>query len=481
VGEKVISHTIMTSFKGMISLCLALLFVFSPKAFAISIPDEQKLGKEFMDMIQDQGLIIHDPVVRKMIKTVGRHIVETLPVQPFHFDFNMLNDQSFNAFASPSANIFVNRGLITALDTMDEFAGIMAHEVAHAASRHVSESIDRAKLVTMGSLAGMLAGVLIGSVGGGGDAAQALTMGSMAAGQSAMLSFTRENETEADQKAVLFLENTGYDPRGLLAGLTKMRESDFRGIEGIPDYFKTHPGTGNRIAHLAGILADYTPPENKPAPPENYDFQMVKYRVIGLYSAPDAYIDKINLKLEKDPDNPALNYGLGLLYARAGRLELGFSHLSRALAADPFDPMVLLELGRLHIRNQNYSSALSVLEGVSTDKVMGDLAVYYRSVAQIETGSLNAAETGLKRVLATKNPGFARANYHMANIMSQRKQAPMSHYYLGIYYADIMDVKNAVRHLTRAVETLEDEKIKKKAGNRLDEVRGKAKKKARQR
>ncbi len=471
----------MKSFKGLVSICLAVVFVFSPNAFSISIPDEQKLGKEFMDMIQDQGLIIHDPVVRKMINTVGNHIVGILPVQPFHFDFNMINDDSFNAFASPSANIFVNRGLITALDTMDEFAGIMAHEVAHAASRHVSQSIDRSKLVTMGSLAGMLAGVLLGSAGGGGDAAQALTMGSMAAGQSAMLSFTRENETEADQKAVLFLERTGYDPRGMLAGLTKMRESDFRGIEGIPDYFKTHPGTGSRIAHLAGILADYKAPENKPVPPENYDFQMVKYRVIGLYSNPDTYIDKIKLMLETDPDNPALNYGLGLLYARTSHLELGFSHLDRALAADPLDPMVLLELGRLHIRNQNYPSAISVLEGVTRDKVIGELAVYYRAIAQIETGSLNAAEEGLKQVLATKDPGFARANYHLANIMSQRGQAPMSHYYLGIYYADTLDVKNADRHLTRAVETLEDEKIKETAQNRLDEVRGKAKKLARQR
>jgi len=471
----------MKFFKGLVSLSLALLFVFSPNAFAISIPDEQKLGKEFMGMIEEQGVIIHDPVVRKMITTVGNHIVETLPVQPFHYDFNMINDESFNAFASPSANIFVNRGLISALDTMDEFAGIMAHEVAHAASRHVSQSIDRSKLVTMGSLAGMLAGVLIGSAGGGGDAAQALTMGSMAAGQSAMLSFTRENETEADQKAVLFLENTGYDPRGMLAGLIKMRESDFRGIEGIPDYFKTHPGTGNRIAHLAGILADYKVPENKPSPPENYDFQMVKYRVIGLYSNPDAYINKISLMLEKDPENPALNYGLGLLCARTSRLELGFSHLDKALEADPFDPIVLLELGRLHIRNQNYTSALSVLDGVTQDKVVGNLAVYYRAVAQIETGNLNAAEKGLKQVLATKDPGFARANYHMANIMSQRRNAPMSHYHLGIYYADIMDVKNAVRHLTRTVETIEDEKIKEKAQNRLDEVMGKAKKAARQR
>jgi len=467
----------MKFFKKMIALSLVLLFILSPRAFAISIPEEQKLGKEFMETIRDHGLISHDPVVRKMINTVGNHILKTLPVQPFHFDFNMINDETFNAFASPSANIFVNRGLIAALDTMDEFAGILGHEIAHAVSRHVSESIDRSKLISMGSLAGILAGVLVGAAGGDIEAAQALTMGSAAAAQSAMLSFTRDNETEADQKAVLFLGQTGYDPKGLLSGLTKMRASDYQGVEGIPDYFKTHPGTGSRIAHLASILADYTPPQDKPAPPPNYDYQMIKYRIIGLYSDPEAYIDKIKLMLEKDPDNPALNYGLGLLYGRTSRLESGFSHLNKTLASAPLDPMVLIELGKLHIRNQSYKSALSVLEGVVQDKILGDLALYYQAVAQIELGNLDAAETGLNKVLATKDPGFARANYHLANIMSQRQKVPMSHYYLGIYYADKRDFKNSVRHLTRAVETLEDRTLKEKAEKRLKEIKKKTAKK----
>ncbi|WDP92424.1 MAG: M48 family metalloprotease [Desulfobacter sp.] len=466
----------MTSFRTAIALCLALSIVSPPQAFAISIPDEQKLGKEYMEIIENQGLIIHDPVVTKMISTVGQHIIAGLPPQPFHFDFNMINDESFNAFASPAANIFIHRGLIASLDTMDEFAGIMAHEVAHAASRHVSESIDRAKLVTMGSLAGMLAGVLVGAAGGGGEAAQALTLGTAAAGQSAMLSFTRENETEADQKAVLFMAKTGYDPRGLLSALNKIRQSDYQGVEGIPDYFKTHPGTGSRIAHLASILEDYTPPADKPAPPPNYDFQMVKYRVIGLYAAPDTQMEKLALMLEKNPDNRALNYGLGILYGRTSRLDDARALLNKALSQDPFDPMVLLELGRLNIRSGDYDSAISVLEGVTRDEVMGDLGVYYRSVAQIETGRLTAAEAGLQSLLAKNNPGFEKANYHMANIMAKRQDTPMSSYYLGVYYADTGNLKNAVLHLKRAIDTLEDEKLKEKAEKKLKTLEEKKKK-----
>ena len=402
------------------------------------------------------------------------------PPQPFHFDFNLINDDSFNAFASPASNLFVHRGLIATLESMDEFAGVMAHEVAHAASRHVSQSIDRSKMVAIGSLAGMLAGVLLGAAGGGGDVGSALSIGSMAAGQSSMLAFTRENETEADQKAVLFLDKTGYAPEGLLSGLNKIRETDYQGIEGVPDYFKTHPGTGTRIAHLAGILADHKDPANKPAPPENYDYQMVKYRLIGLYGDPDVYLAKVKHKLDEDPDNPALNYGIGLLYGRTHRIDLGITHLHKTLAKEIFNPMVLLELGRLHINNDSHEEALSVLEGITQDKIIGDLATYYSAIAQIEIGKLAAARANLTKVLdRNKKGGFARANYHLANIMSQQQNAPMSHYYLGIYYSERRDFKNAFRHLNRAIETLEDQKIKEDAQTRLDKLRDKAKKQGR--
>ena len=462
-------------------ICLALVCIFSPRAFAISIPDEQKLGKEYMQIIKDQGLILNDPVAHEMINTVGNHIVETLSVQPFHFDFNMINDNSFNAFASPAANIFVHRGLIVSLDTMDEFAGIMAHEIAHAVSRHVSQSIDRSKLVSIGSVAGMLAGVLIGAAGGGGEAAQALSIGSVAAGQSSMLAYTRENETEADQKGVLFMEKTGYSPMGLLTSLIKIRETDYQGVEGIPDYFKTHPGTGSRISHLSGLLDGYKPNPDKPDPPENYDFQMVKYRVIGLYSNSKTYIPKLELALEFDPDNPALHYGLGLLYGRTNRIDQGIAHLNKALRINLFDPMILLELGRLHIRNTEYTKAISVLEGVIDDRVLGDHAVYLKSVAQIETGNLPAAQKGLDHVLSGNTPGLEKANFHMAKIMSRKQQDPMSHYYLGVYYSRTRDFKNASRHLNRAIETLEDEKLKQKAVKNLEEMQKKAKRMSRRR
>lgn len=451
--------------------CLIFIFLGSSfsQTFAISIPQEKEMSKEFMEMMKEQRVIIYDPVAMHMINTVGTHILSGLPAQPFDFEFFLVNDDSFNAFASPAAKIFMYKGLLFALDTIDEFAGIMAHEIGHAVSRHVSESIDRSKWVGYGSMAGMLAGILIGASGGGSEAS-ALTIGSIAAGQSAMLAFTRENETDADQKAFLFLKETGYSPAGLLSGLTKIRDSDYRGMEGVPDYFKTHPGTGNRIINLAGILEGYTPPEKIKTAPATFDFNMVKYRIMGLYGNPSTSFPKVELKLQEAPDDPALNYGIALLYARKNRRDLAISHLKKALAIKLFEPMILLELGRIYTDDGQLENARSVLSGVIDNPIMGLWARYFMAVAQLESGEIVPAQKNLRQVLDTKPEAFPRAYYHLANIMSQENNPAMSHYYLGIYYSEFSDFKNAISHLNRAIETLEELKLKEDAKKRLEHI-----------
>jgi beta-barrel assembly-enhancing protease len=464
--------------KRFITVFLTIFMVLAglpPHTSAISIPDENKLANQFMKMMREEKTILNDPAANHLINTVGQHILNLLPPQPFTYSFYLVNDDTFNAFASPGANIFIHRGLITTLSTTDELAGILGHEIAHAASRHVSQSIDRSKIVGIGSMAGVLAGVLIGSAGGG-DAGQALTVGSMAAGQSVMLAFTRENETEADQKAFSMLKQSAYSPEGLLDSLNKMRAADFRGIEGIPDYFKTHPGTGNRIAHLAGLLSTYFPPEQPIPRPDTYDYDMVKYRLMGLYEDTGKSIQKIETQLSSDiseSHRKACHYGLGLLYARENRRDKAILHLQKALSFDLFDPLVLLELGRIHTIDGQYEKALNVLSGIQSDPILGTTARYHLAVAQMESGDLPAARQNLTRLTDILPQTFPRAYYHLANIMSRENKTALSHYYLGIYYELIQDTKNAVRHLNRALdEGLEDTDIKNSAEERLKGISG---------
>ena len=471
----------MTPFKYLFVFCSLLIF-FSftvNKSLAISIPEEKKVAKKFMKMIQEKQMILNDPIAAHMVTQVGNHILTFLPPQPFDYSFYIVDDDVFNAFASPGANIFVYRGLITSLDSIDELAGIIGHEIAHAVSRHVSESIDRSKFITIGSMAGVLAGAIIGSKSGG-DAGVTVIKGSVAVGHTAMLAFTRENETEADEKGIMLLKRSCFAPEGLLSGLLKIRAADYRGVEGIPDYVKTHPGTGQRIAHVETILAGYTPPEDKAKCNEDFRFDMVKYRLLGLYADIEPTFNQLTTQLNKNftsanaADEAAIHYGMGLIYARKFMRKKALSHLKKALAINIFDPMVLLEMGRIYLQNKEPEKALNVLKGIEQDQVLGLAAKFHQANAHLELRNLSKAKNLFNTVINKEPRLYPKAYYNLANIMSLEKNPGLSHYYLGVYYAEIKNNKNAIIHLNKALGTLRNETEIKKAKKLLDRLKKQA-------
>ena len=436
-------------------LTFSILFILSAPCFALSIPEEKELGKEFMKELQKSRLVIHDPIVSHMVDDVGRHVLSVLPLQPFEYSFSVINSGVFNAFAAPGANIVLYRGLITSLDSIDELAGIISHEIAHSLSRHIAEAVKRSKYITIGSLAGLLAGAVLAANTDNDEAASTLMTGSLAVGHTAMLAHTRGNETEADQKAIMFLKQSCFAPEGLLAGLTKIRELDYIGVEKIPDYIKTHPGTAGRIAHVGNILAGYTPPENKTVC-ETLPFDMLKYRLIGLYAPPEPAFTQLKQQVADEPENAALHYGLSLLYDRQFRREEELHHLRKALSIKVFDPMIVLELGRLYQENGEAEKALEMLKSIETDPVMGIMANFYQAGAYFDQKDLNKAESLYYKVIDKIPSAYPRAYYQLGNIMSLKNQIPLSHYYLGLFYNEVGEAKNARRHLTKALENMDD-------------------------
>ena len=433
-----------------------LFFSLAGYCFALSIPDEKELGEEFIKEIQKTDLLLHDPIINNLVKEVGHHVLSVLPPQPFDYSFYVINSEVFNAFASPGANIFIYRGLITSLDSIDELAGIISHEIAHVVSRHIAEAFNRSKYISIGSLAGLLAGALVAANTDNAEAATGIMTGTLAAGHTMTLAYTRENETEADQKAVLFLKQSCFAPEGLLSGLKKIRELDYIGVEKIPDYVKTHPGTGSRIAHVGNILAGYTSPANKAVCKESLAFDMLKYRLIGLYAPIGSSFTQIRQQLDNDPENPALHYGLSLLYDRQFRKQEELKHLQKALSVKIFDPMIILELGRLYQENGETQKALEILRPIEFHPVLGRMAQFYQACAYFDLKELNQAESLYYNVIETIPSAYPRAYYNLANIMSLKKKIPLSHYYLGLFYKETKENKKAILHLNKAAKEMED-------------------------
>jgi hypothetical protein len=90
--------------------------------------------------------LIDDPVIRRVCRSqVGRRILATLPPQPFNYEFHVIREETYNAFAIPAGYIFINSGLLLAMDSEDELAGILSHEIAHVVCRHIAQRIERSK------------------------------------------------------------------------------------------------------------------------------------------------------------------------------------------------------------------------------------------------------------------------------------------------------------------------------------------------
>ena len=211
----------------------------------VSIKDEKEMGHKFDVMVRSSLPVVEDPEVSQYVKYLLDRLVKALPPQPYSFKATVVLHNSLNAFAVPGGYVFVFTGMIMNLDREDELAGVLAHELAHVTQRHVAARLERAQYLTVGSLLLAIAGVAAGGPGGG-----ALAIGAMGAGQSAMLNYSRVDESEADHIGLQYLTAAGYPPSGMVGGFKVLRQKSWMSGTSVPTYLSTHPAIGDRINGL---------------------------------------------------------------------------------------------------------------------------------------------------------------------------------------------------------------------------------------
>ncbi|MFK8046544.1 MAG: M48 family metalloprotease [Crocinitomicaceae bacterium] len=140
------------------------------------------------------------------------------------------DDSTLNAFCTPGGYIYVYTGIIKYLDTEDQLAGVMGHEMAHADLRHSTRQMTKS---------GMLS-ILVEATLGNREALKQITSGVIG------LKFSRAHETEADHMSVNYLCGTEYDADG---GAGFFEKIEAAGGSGTPEFMSTHPSPANRVAN----------------------------------------------------------------------------------------------------------------------------------------------------------------------------------------------------------------------------------------
>jgi predicted Zn-dependent protease len=426
--------------------------IFPKVASGITLKQEEELSREFMKVIEAHYQIIKDPEIVNYVNSVGQKLVATLGPQPFSYHFYIIKEDVYNAFATPAGHIFIYSGLLQALDSEEELASILAHEIAHVVCRHISQKIDMANKVNIATLAGVVAGALLGIGGGSAAAANALTIGSVAAGQSLTLAFSREDERQADQIGLGILRKAGYNGIGLITSLKKMRSQEFFGTNQIPTYLQTHPGSEERMGYIDTWLEKH---KKAITPVDPYPFDRAHTRLFALYGDEAQAQRKFQSEVNQHPNDPLGYYGYALVLEREGDRKDAVEQLKTALAKKGFDPYMLKDIARLYFMEGNYQQAFSILDGASSIISNDPEALYYLGRSQMELGQLTDAVSTLEKLIAAHRD-YTQAYYALGETYYKLGKNGFSHYYLGMYYKNKSDFKTAAFHLQKALETMRD-------------------------
>jgi predicted Zn-dependent protease len=411
---------------------------------ALTVEEEKKMGREFIRYVRNAFEIIEDPAIHTYIQKLGSHIAAQFPDAPFQFRFYVIKEDVYNAFAGPGGYIFVNSGLLAAMDSEDQLAGILAHEIAHVYRRHISQRLERSQKIGMATMAGILAGIFLG----GGAAAGVLPS---AAGQQLSLNYSRENEMEADQVGLKYLIDAGYGGEGLLRILKKMREKQWFGSNQIPSYLQTHPAIEDRMGYLDTWLQAHPQWRKRSDSTPQGDFAKVRIKLIAAYVSPDVARNTLDAMLSENPHDVLALYGKGVLLDREGNRIEALQYLQKAIELRPFDGDILRDLGKVRFHSGDYAQALQNLQAAlayNRDDLEGQFLL---GRAQTMTGDFQRAVETFEGLLQV-SPGYFPALYHMGEAYSKLGNALEAHYNLGMYYKYKGPIKNARFHLERALK-----------------------------
>ena len=203
-----------------------------------SIEKEMALGKQLAQEVARQAKVVDDPPLAEFVNRIGQNLARNSDAM-VPFTFQLIEGAEPNAFALPGGYIFIYTGLLKLADEEDEFAGAVAHEIAHVAARHMTRQATKSQLA---NLATIPLSVLLG-----GWAGVAARQGAGVAVPTAFLKFTRGDEAEADYLGTQYMYAAGYDPTGAVSIFEKIESLNKTKPGVAARIFSTHPMDADRI------------------------------------------------------------------------------------------------------------------------------------------------------------------------------------------------------------------------------------------
>jgi predicted Zn-dependent protease len=246
----------------VLAACTASPPALAPQA-SLSAPAKQAEAPMAPDVLREHqrilatyGGVYNDPRLQAVIEQTVERLVAASEKPDLHYKVTMLNSQSVNAFALPSGQLYVTRGLIALANDDSELASVLAHEMGHVIARHAELREEQARE------ADLVNRVVTDVVTDPAAGAMALAKSKLA-----LASFSRSQEFEADAIGIGIASRAGYDPYGAVRFLTAMEQnSDLKPEQSgainpaAADFLSSHPATPERITQALANARQYRAP-----------------------------------------------------------------------------------------------------------------------------------------------------------------------------------------------------------------------------
>jgi predicted Zn-dependent protease len=440
----------------------------SPAQAIITLEDEYRIGRMIVRGLRDGDQILDDPEIAEYIQALGLKLSSQAQEGHQNFDFFVVKDNEINAFALPGGFVGVNAGLLLETRNEGELASVLGHEIAHVTQRHIARSIAEQSRSGLVSTAAMLAAILLGAATGSGDMAMAGVMAAQGLAIQNQISFTRDNETEADRVGITFLANSGFDPNTMPAFFETLGRRAGASEGMIPEMLRTHPVSTTRISESRSRAQQY----NGPYTPDSLSYSLTRERMRVLSTpAGKSALDYYSATIANEADaTPAQRYGKGLALMAAGRAEAATPIFVSLLGADQTIIQYHTALGQAQQQAGNDKEALATLNR-ARDLFPRNVPVTVRYAESLmQQGDSRKAHQVLLDLFNAVPPTPEQARL-IARAANAAGDVADSYYYMAEYHLMGGDLPLAINQLKMALDVPELTSVQRaKFQARMEEV-----------
>jgi len=232
-----------------------------PASSTATTPAEVELGKKTEEQFIKAGYkFVKDEKTIKKLNDMAVKIAPFTERPDVVYQCKILDIGELNAMATPGGNIYFTKGILAAVESDDELAGVMAHEIAHNSLYHAKKMMAREARASILQVASIVASLYANS-----DSVSPMQMITMSEliKQALLNGYSVEMEIEADQHGVDYLYKLKeYDPIGLYSVILGFNKIAQGSVEENLGYLKTHPYSDERKRLIEKHLKDLGIPIN---------------------------------------------------------------------------------------------------------------------------------------------------------------------------------------------------------------------------